>query len=320
MSRLFLPVATTLAFVVAVGSPQSIAAQAQTGNIEGTITDAGTGRTLAGAQVFVAGTQLGGPTNESGVYRIAGVPARQVEIRVRLIGYAPASRTLVVTAGQTERADIKLQVSALQLEQVVVTGSGQQTEVKRLGNTVAVIQAPENAPISDLSNLLQAREPGLTAITPSGLTGEGARIRIRGNASLTQSNEPVFFIDGVRMNAGGAMTSRLDDIDPNTIERVEVLKGAAAATLYGTEASNGVVQIFTKKGSSRAPRWNVQMEQEAITFGWPPPFPTRVNLLRRYTYAEALAHRIAGAAYAAIEPEERSELVALLQDAAAAVA
>lgn len=287
MSRLFLPVATTLAVVVATGAPRSIAAQIQTGNIEGTITDAGTGRTLVGAQVFVSGTQLGSPTNESGVYRIAGVPARQVEIRVRLIGYAPATRTLVVTAGQTERADIKLQVSAMQLEQVVVTGSGQQTEVKRLGNTVAVIQAPENAPISDLSSLLQAREPGLTAITPSGLTGEGARIRIRGNASLTQSNEPVFFIDGVRMNAGGAMTSRLDDIDPNTIERVEVLKGAAAATLYGTEASNGVVQIFTKKGSSRAPRWSVQMDQEAITF------PDRIKPNAGYARSQARADSLA---------------------------
>src|SRR5215212_3100137 len=109
MPRLSLLSATLLAGFIAASVPRPLVAQAQTGTIEGTITDAGTGRTLAGAQVFVSGTQLGSPTNESGVYRIAGVPARQVEIRVRVIGYAPATRTLVVTAGQTERADIKLQ-------------------------------------------------------------------------------------------------------------------------------------------------------------------------------------------------------------------
>jgi TonB-dependent starch-binding outer membrane protein SusC len=267
MSRTFVPFAAgALILIASVAQPRRLEAQNPTGAIEGTITDVGTGRTLVGARVLVAGTQLGGVTNESGTFRIAGVPVRQIELNVRLIGYAPQNRTLVVREGQTERADFKLQVSALQLEQVVVTGSGQQTEVKRLGNTVAVIQPPENAPVHDFSNLLQAREPGLTAISSSGLTGEGARIRIRGNASLTQSNEPVVFVDGVRINSGGAMTSRLDDLDPNAIERIEVLKGAAAATLYGTQASNGVIQVFTKKGASRPPRWNVQMEQEAITF------------------------------------------------------
>jgi TonB-linked SusC/RagA family outer membrane protein len=259
-------VLASAAVVALLATPAALAAQAAGGAIEGTVTDARSGRPLAGARVSVPGTQLGAASNERGVYRIAGVPARQVEVRVRLIGYAPATKSVVVVDAQTARADFAIQVAALQLEQVVVTGSGQQTEVKRLGNTVAVIQPPENAPIHDLSNLLQAREPGLSSITASGLTGEGARIRIRGNASLTQSNEPVFFLDGVRMNAGGAMTARIDDIDPTTIERVEVLKGAAAATLYGTEASNGVIQVFTKKGSSRQPRWSFQLEQEASQF------------------------------------------------------
>ena len=279
--------ALAVCFLASAVAPSSLAAQATTGGIEGTITDVGTGRTLVGARVLVAGTQLGGVTNETGTFRLAGVPARQVELQVRLIGYAPQTRTVVVRAGQTERADFRLQVSALQLEQVVVTGSGQQTEVKRLGNTVAVIQPPENAPIKDLSSILQAREPGLSAISSSGLTGEGARIRIRGNASLTQSNEPVVFVDGVRINSGGAMTSRLDDIDPNSIERVEVLKGAAAATLYGTEASNGVIQVFTKKGSSRAPRWTVQMEQEAISF------PDRIAPNAGYARSQARADSLA---------------------------
>lgn len=246
--------------------PAPLGAQVGTGVIEGRITEVASGRPLDNAQVSIVGTNLGGATNETGAYRIVGAPARQVEVRARRIGYGPASQSVRVVAGQTVRADFQLKVSILQLEQIVVTGSGQQVEVKRLGNTVAVIQPPENVPIRDMSSLLAAREPGLTAITSAGLTGEGARIRIRGNASLTQSNEPVIFVDGIRINGGGARTSRLDDIDPSSIERVEILKGAAAATLYGTEASNGVIQIFTKMGTAGAPRWKFTFDQEAIQF------------------------------------------------------
>ena len=279
--------ALAITVVIHASTASLVAQQPATGAIEGRITEAGSGRPLPAAQVVVAGTTIGAATNENGSYRIANAPARQVELRVRLIGFAPISKTVVVAAGQTTRADFAIQASALQLEQVVVTGSGQQVEVKKLGNTVAVIQPPANAPISDVSSLLTAREPGLSAISGSGLTGEGARIRIRGNASLTQSNEPVFFIDGVRMNSGGTMTSRIDDIDPNSIERIEVLKGAAAATLYGTEASNGVVQIFTKKGSSGAPKWNIQLEQEAITF--PDRLAPNAGYARTQAQADSLA-------------------------------
>lgn len=256
----------------------SSAAFAQpTGTVEGSVLEAGSGRPLGNAQVFIAGTTLGALTNGQGFYRITGAPARQLEVRVRLIGYAPTSKTAVVTAGQSATVNFELSVSALQLEQVVVTGSGQAVEVKKLGNTVATVQPPQFAPISSPTELLQGREPGLVGLPSSGLTGEGARIRIRGNASLSMSNEPIIFIDGMRMNSrgdfgpnvgagGGGSPSRLDDVDPNTIERVEILKGAAAATLYGTEASNGVIQIFTKRGSSGAPRWTFQGEQSALNY------------------------------------------------------
>ncbi|MGQ0540170.1 MAG: SusC/RagA family TonB-linked outer membrane protein, partial [Gemmatimonadaceae bacterium] len=244
---------------------------------EGRVTEQGTGRTLSGVQVFVAGTTVGTITASNGSYRIIGVPSRTVEVRARVIGFAPMNRQATVTAGQTATVNFEMAVSALQLEQVVVTGSGQAVEVKRLGNTVATVQAPQFSPISSPSELLQGREPGLVGLPSSGLTGEGARIRIRGNASLAMSNEPIVFVDGIRINArgdfgnnvgagGGGTPSRLDDIDPNSIERMEILKGAAAATLYGTEASNGVIQIFTKKGQSGAPRWNFQLEQAALNY------------------------------------------------------
>jgi TonB-linked SusC/RagA family outer membrane protein len=262
------------AFVVAFATDG--AAQA-TGTIEGRVTETGSGRPLPGAQVFIAGTTIGSVTNDRGEYRITSAPARQVEIRVRLIGYAPINRSVVVTAGGTVTQNIEVGVSALQLEQVVVTGTGAQVEVKKLGNTISTIQPPAFAPITTPSQLLQARDAGVSILPASGIAGEGARIRIRGNASLSMSNEPIVFVDGVRINSGGGFgdntgaggggrPSRLDDIDPSSIERVEVLKGAAAATLYGTEASNGVIQIFTKKGATGQARWTFNAEQASSTF------------------------------------------------------
>jgi len=252
------------------------AAQAATGTIEGKVTEQGSGRPLSGAQVFVAGTTVGSVTNDRGEYRITGAPARQVEIRVRLIGYSPFNASVVVRANETVTQNITVGVSALQLEQVVVTGTGAQVEVKKLGNTIATIAPPQFASITTPSQLLMARDAGVSILPASGITGEGSRIRIRGNASLAMSNEPIVFVDGVRINSGGGFgpnvgtnggaPSRLDDIDPSSIERIEVLKGAAAATLYGTEASNGVIQIFTKKGSTGVARWNFAAEQAALDF------------------------------------------------------
>src|SRR5690606_12120798 len=126
-----------------------------------------------------------------------------------------------------------------------------------------------NVPIADFSQMLQGREAGVVALPSSGYTGEGARIRIRGSSSLSQLNEPIVYVDGIRVdrtaadNSGGGTQgnpSHLDDIPPDAIERIEILKGAAAATLYGTEASNGVIQIFTKRGSAGPPRFTVQTD------------------------------------------------------------
>ena len=256
------------------------AAQGATAVIEGRVTDVANGRGLENVQVSVDGTQLGGLTNAQGSFRITGVPvaggSAQAVVRIRALGYNRETRTVTLTPGGTVRVEVAVSVSAIQLNQVVVTGSGQKTEVKRLGNTVAVIQPPANAPINDISNLLTGREPGMTGLVSSGMSGEGAKIRIRGNASLSQTNEPIIFVDGVRINSGagfgvgtggGGSPSRLDDIDPSTIERVEVLKGPAAATLYGTEASNGVIQFFTKTGSTGAPRWSMQLQQDGSSYG-----------------------------------------------------
>lgn len=247
-----------------------LAAQA-TGTITGEVIEAVTQRPLAGAQVFIPGSQSGTLTNADGRFLIPGVQAGPVTVRVQLIGYGTAEREITVRAGQTAQIDFELRQSAISLDEIVVTGAGVATERRKLGNTVAAIDMAgvEDAPVANVSEILQGREPGVVANLSGGSAGEGSNIRIRGGSSLSQSNDPILIIDGVRVDMGmgmgglgpgGGSPSRLDDIDPASIERIEILKGAAAATLYGTEASNGVIQIFTKGGTAGAPRWNLNIE------------------------------------------------------------
>jgi TonB-linked SusC/RagA family outer membrane protein len=252
---------------------RSAAGQAARGSIQGTVTDAATGAPLANAQVFVAGTQIGALVGANGRYRILNVPAGPVQVTARLIGYGQLSKSATVAAGQPVTVDFALSQSAVTLSDVVVTGTGGAVQEKKLGNTVAKVDLADlrNAPVNTPDEVLQGRVPGVSMLPTSGVTGEGARIRIRGNASLSQSNEPVIYIDGIRMDnggggGGGSNRSRLNDIDPSSIERIEILKGAAAATLYGTEASNGVIQIFTKRGTTGAPRWTFQAERAAVAY------------------------------------------------------
>ncbi len=267
-------VALSLGVAIVLTCAGALSAGAQTtGVVRGKVIDGATSRPVDGAQVYVAGTELGTLTNSDGQYQFA-VRAGTVELRTRRVGYASTTKQVTVTAGQVTDADITLNKAAIALDAVVVTGTGAETEKRKLGNTVATIDATQlrNAPVTNLSEMLAAREPGVSILPSGGLTGEGARIRIRGYASLSQPNEPIVYVDGVRVDRGGGFgdyigtggggsPSRLDDINPDAIERIEVLKGAAAATLYGTEASSGVIQVFTKQGSRGAPRWDFLSEQ-----------------------------------------------------------
>ncbi len=263
------------AFMIALmaWAPSPTAAQA-TGTLVGTVRDAASQRPLEAVQVYIGGTGIGALTNAAGRFLLLNVPAGEVTLVAELVGYRAGSQTVTVVAGESTVSNFGLQQTAISLNEIVVTGAGVATEKRKLGNTISTIDASslDNAPVTDFSQLIAGREPGVVALPSSGYTGEGAKIRIRGSSSLSQLNEPIIYIDGVRMNAdaiGGAggsqgNASRLDDIPPSSIERVEILKGAAAATLYGTEASNGVIQIFTKRGRAGAPRFTAQGEVTGI--------------------------------------------------------
>ncbi len=244
------------------------------GSIAGRVIEEGSLRPLSSVQVFIEGSGIGTFTNASGDFVLLNVPVGEQTVVARLVGYREASETVTVAAGETLTLDVALNVTAVQMDEIVVTGTGVATEKRKLGHTIATLNTAEleNAPISDFSQLIAGREPGVVALPSSGYTGEGARIRIRGSASLSQLNEPIVFVDGIRVDRssvqsfnGQGSPSRLDDIPPESIERVEIAKGAAAATLYGTEASNGVIQIFTKRGSAGAPRFTFRTDLTAIS-------------------------------------------------------
>jgi TonB-linked SusC/RagA family outer membrane protein len=253
-------------------APAPVAAQA-TGTLVGTVRDAASQRPLEAAQVYIEGTGIGALSNAAGRFLLLNVPAGEVTLRAELVGYRAGSQVLTVVAGESTAANFALDQTAIALDQIVVTGAGVATEKRKLGNTIATVDASslENKPIADFSQMIAGREPGVVSLPSSGYTGEGARIRIRGSASLSQSNEPIVYIDGIRMDnsaiggSGQGAASRLDDIPPASIERIEILKGAAAATLYGTEASNGVIQVFTKKGRSGTPRFSLQGDFTGIS-------------------------------------------------------
>ncbi len=266
----------TLGFVMAamvMAAPMTISAQ-DTGTIVGIVTDGQSNRPLGSVQVYIDGTGLGVLSNSSGRFVILSVPAGTHSVVAEIVGYRSQSETVTVSAGQTAQVNIAVTQTAITLDEIVITGTGVAIEKKKLGNSIATVDVSrlENTPITSFSDIIQGRTAGVVGLPGGGDTGAGGRIRIRGSASLSQSNEPIVYVDGIRIDnsaggaiaAGQARTSRLDDIDPNSIERIEILKGAAAATLYGTEASNGVIQIFTKKGKQGPAQWVLQTDQAAI--------------------------------------------------------
>ncbi len=255
-----------LALAAQLIAPQDARGQ-QEGVIAGVVLGSG-GQPLPDARVSVQGSTLGAITDASGRFRIAGVPGSLANLDVRRIGYRMDTRQVRVGDSNLR---IPLSEQSVALDAVVVTGTAGTQSKRELGNAVTTInasQAKEIAPINSVQNLLNGRAPGVIVQSATGNVGAGARIRIRGASSMSLSNEPLIYVDGVRVNNapssgfsnqsfGSASISRLNDINPDDIEAIEIIKGPAAATLYGTEASNGVIQIITKKGTTGAPRWTL---------------------------------------------------------------
>lgn len=240
------------------------------GTITGVIIDQATQQPVPGAQVVIVGTQRGSMTDEQGRFSISGVPAGSYEVRARRVGYAPIVVRVTVAAGGTETANFALATSATMLDEVVVNSvTGQEQRRVEVGVNTGNINVGElnKGPITKFSDVLQGRVPGVTMQGAVGTSGGGQRIRIRGANSLSLSNEPLIYIDGVQASnskggyaLGGQDYSRLNDVNPDEIENIEVLKGPAASALYGSAAANGVILITTKRGRAGSPVWRMYAE------------------------------------------------------------
>lgn len=288
----------------------------QVGAVGGRVVDSATGRGILGATVKIAGTKVSAVAGDSGRFMLKNVPAGDRLLTVRAFGYRPAERSVTVPDGMVFATRVGLAVAPNVLSGVVTTATGVE-ERRRVGSDITVINADSVlrvAPVTTVTQLLTNRVPGLVVQNTTGIPGAPARLRLRGESSLSMSDDPIVVIDGVRVyadqsgsttaagivgaflpgsatssggssvagNASGgpnssyAGPSALDQLDVNSIETIEVLKGPSASALYGSDAANGVIVITTKRGRPGPTRWTLSMDQGWTTL--PGEWPTNYYL------------------------------------------
>jgi TonB-dependent starch-binding outer membrane protein SusC len=253
---------TVVALALAAAALPGAAAAQQTDTIAGRVTDVTTGQPVPRAQIQLVGTDRGTATADDGRYRIVGIVPGTYTLRVMRIGFQATSRQVTVFANRSTTADFALTLGVVTLDEVVTTATGEETRKREQGNVVGTIQPDpvEMASAGNASQLLTGKIAGVDVATTGGTVGSASRIRIRGASSVSLSNDPLIIIDGIQVNndasaanattidVGGQVPSRFNDINPEDIEKIDVLKGPAAAALYGTAAASGVIQITTKRG------------------------------------------------------------------------
>ncbi|WP_309669195.1 TonB-dependent receptor [Gemmatimonas sp.] len=308
---------SAIALALALFAPPAIlaaqaGAAAGTGTVRGKVTDAANGRGLAEAQVTVTGTRVGVTSSTTGEYVLVGVPAGPRVISVRRIGYSPTTLPVTVTAGATATLDFTLRVSAVNLSEVIVTGSAAPTEKRKVGTSIASVDSTiiSRAQSVTLDQALQGKVAGAQISQNSGGPGGGGMsVRLRGTNSFISGSDPLYIIDGVIIDNGSAQLTdlggrsnpqnRLADLNPADVERIEIIRGAAAAALYGSRANNGVVQIFTKRGSIGKPRFSLSSRYSSNELREQQPFnlyPFDANGLpvKRFNYQDDIFARASG--------------------------
>ena len=258
-------------------APITAAAQGATGGVRGKITNTATGAPVAGASAVITGTRVGAMSGPDGSYNITGVRAGDATVRVRALGFAPLEKVVSVTAGASVTADFSMVAVPLALDEVVVTGTAGAARKREVGNSIGSVKTSETPDVpTDVSSMLTSKLAGVNVSGGSGNAGAGQSIRLRGMTSVALTNQPLIYVDGVRtrseeypknasqqkgqdLRSSHVNASPLNDISPEDIDRIEIVKGAAAATLYGTDAAAGVIQIFTKRGASGAAKWQAQL-------------------------------------------------------------
>lgn len=249
------------------------------------VTDSTSAQPLEGAVVTVKETTLTATTNAQGYALLRQVPSGLAVITARHFGYAPEERHIVVPDSGNTRVNFALRMGLSRLQEVVTTATGPRRRMD-IANDVTVINADSivaTQPVTSVTDLLEGRVPGLVVQHTSGAPGDPSRLRLRGAGSALRSNDPIVIVDGIRvyyaqsdstsnniaqlqrtassLGSGIAAPSPLDQIDPQSIATIEVMKGPSAATLYGPDAANGVIVITTKKGQPGPARWTASVSR-----------------------------------------------------------
>lgn len=290
---------TTVMVGVADTSGARTQGDVEHGTVVGRVTDS-TGAGIPGVVVLLAGTKNSAVTDSQGRFVLRNVPTGEQRITAKRFGYYPAWQSVTVVDGQTVTVQLRLVSAPTELSGVVTTATGIQRRIE-VGNditTIAVDSVLKAMPVSTLTDLLATRVPGLTVAPTSGAPGAPSRVRIRGISSINATNDPIVILDGIRMYAAqtplgkdinGApvgdrtknlaasgtsnplVPSPLDQIDPNSLETVEVLKGPSAVALYGSDAANGVIVLTTKRGVAGATQVGVSgaVGTQFIAGQWP---------------------------------------------------
>jgi len=227
----------------------------QPGAVAGIVADE-RGVPIAAASVTAEGQNVRAIADVRGRFRLEGLAGTEVRLRVLMVGYRALSQAVRV-------GDLNLRLVmtpvAVNLEELVTTGTPGEIQRRAIGHAVSRVRATEvveTAPVHNIGDLLNGRAAGVVVTPGTGVVGAGPRIQIRGRTSISLRSEPLIYIDGIRVtnevstgpSTTNSVISRLSDLNPDEIESIEIIKGPAAATLYGTEASNGVMQIITKRG------------------------------------------------------------------------
>ena len=257
----------SIAFVVALCTPALT--HAQPSLITGRVVSKLSGLPLAQGRVSLIGTNIIASTNTEGGFTLRASPG-EYEVRVLRLGYIEQKKTVTVIAGNIVTLDFAMEEAAVTLSDVVTTATGDQRRVE-LGHSVQSLgdinKRVERSPIQNIADLIVGKAPGVIVL-PATMVGAAPTIRIRGIRSLplpgAVSSEPIYVIDGIRMNSnsitvlnGGVSGSMLNTLNPEDIANMEIVKGSSAATLYGTDAANGVVVITTKRGTAGATRYTM---------------------------------------------------------------
>jgi len=280
-----------LALVVSV-LPFAAARGQGSGVIRGRVSDSTTHQPIVGAQVQVEGSSRSATTDAAGQYTLAGIPSGQATIRVQRIGFVQRTEQVNVSAGGTTGQDFLLQPIATTLSQVVVVGYGSRSRAEVTG-ALTTVPSEEivGTPIAGVDAMLQGKAAGVQVTQNAGNPGNGISVRIRGSASLSASNQPLYVVDGVpiqqedfsQLGYSGQNITAVTSLNPDEIESLTVLKDAASAGIYGSRASNGVILITTKRGSAGKSRISM-----STYTGWQ-SVDKKVSLLNGKQYIEYMS-------------------------------